>query len=149
MSDTYNKAEETTWMMAPLEMKVGWLSSGGNGSNGKTAHTHTETTITPNRTHDAVRKTEGRTVMSAVTQTDPLRVEMKGFKLTHPERGQKLSIFRVCRRMCGFYGQQTHGARTTRNQQFDRAGLGDSQDRPAIEGQPQYGPQLRADFETA
>jgi hypothetical protein len=30
--------------------------------------------------------------VSAVAQTDPPWVEMEGFKLTHPERGQKLQI---------------------------------------------------------
>jgi hypothetical protein len=74
---------------------------------------------------------------------------MEGFKLTHPERGQKLQIFRISRRMCGFYGQQTHGARTRSNQEFNQAGLGDSQDRPGTQGQPQYRPQLRSDFGTA
>ena len=87
--------------------------------------------------------------LSAVTQTDPPWVEMEGFKLTHPERGQKLLFFRNARKIGGFYGQQTHGARTRSNQEFNRAGLGDSQDRPAAEGQPQHGPQLRADFGAA
>ena len=87
--------------------------------------------------------------MSAVTQTDPPRVEMEGFKLTHPERGQMLQMFRVARSMCGFYGQQTQGARTRSNQEFDRAGLGDPQDRPGTQGQPQYRPQLRSDVGTA
>jgi len=53
--------------------------------------------------------------MSAVTQTDPPRVEMEGFKLTHPERGKKLQSFRIFRKMCGFYGQQTYGARRRSN----------------------------------
>jgi hypothetical protein len=87
--------------------------------------------------------------MSAVTQTDPPWVEMEGFKLTHPERGQKLQIFRDPRKICGFYGQQTHGATTGSNQELNRAGLGDSPDRPATQGQPQHGSQLRADLGTA
>jgi len=40
---------------------------------------------------------------------------MEGFKLTHPERGKKLQSFRISRKMCGFYGQQTYGARTRSN----------------------------------
>ena len=87
--------------------------------------------------------------LSAVTQTDPPWVEMEGFKLTHPEGGQKLHIFRVARKIGGFYGHQTHGARTRSNQEFNRAGLGDSPDRPATQGQPQYGSPLRADFGAA
>ena len=81
--------------------------------------------------------------MSAVTQTDPSRVGMEGFKLTHLERGQRLQIFGQSLRMCGHYGQQTQGARTTGNQAFKRAGLGDPTDRPRTGLEPQYRPRLR------
>ena len=43
----------------------------------------------------------GRTPLNAYTQTDPPRVEMKGFKLTHLESGNKAANFSGIRRICG------------------------------------------------
>jgi type I restriction enzyme R subunit len=87
--------------------------------------------------------------VSAVGQTDPPRVETEGFKLTHPERGKKLQIFRIVRRMCGFYVQQNHGGTTRSHSQFNGAGLGDPQDRPRAQCQPKYRPQSRSAFRAA
>src|SRR5436309_9215711 len=83
--------------------------------------------------------------VSAVGQTDPLGVEMDGFKLTRLESGRRAANSSETRRMCGLYGEQTQGARATSNIEFNEAGLGDSQDRPAIGLKSQYRSQLRAD----
>lgn len=80
--------------------------------------------------------------VSAVTQTDPPRVDTEGFKLTHPERAKSCQSAGVSGR-CGFYGQPTHGARTRHNQLFDREGLGHSRNRSSAQAQPQHRSQAR------
>src|SRR5262249_34279783 len=53
--------------------------------------------------------------MSAVTQTDPPAVEMKGFKLTHPEPGaRRLPTARIFVRLGGRYGQSKQGSKIRR-----------------------------------
>jgi hypothetical protein len=48
--------------MMHARVKDEWLPSGRNTSMGKIAHTHTEITITPNKTHDAVGNPQRRTL---------------------------------------------------------------------------------------
>lgn len=81
--------------------------------------------------------------VSAVSQTDPPRVEMKGFKLTHLEGvGGAVNPPEVWR-MRGLYGEHTQGARTRSNIEFGPAALADPQDCAGIGAQSEHGPGSR------
>lgn len=84
-------------------------------------------------------------LMSAVTQTDPPRVEMKGFKLTHPEgKAGGLPSDRRTGRMSGRYGQPTHGATARSNQEPGGAWMENPTNCQGIGRQPQYRPRVCA-----
>ena len=80
--------------------------------------------------------------LSAVGQSVPPRVERNASKCTAWRAAVRLHVNRKNRSMCSHYGQHTHGARTTNNRTFSRAGLVDpthcaraedpSQDGPAV-----------------
>jgi hypothetical protein len=90
------------------------------------------------------RMQEPEIKMSSVGQTDPSRVEMKGFKMTHLDRGCGAANRPRIGRICGRYGEHTPGARARSNIESGAAGLAHPADRARTEGQPQYRACLRA-----
>lgn len=84
-------------------------------------------------------------LVSAVTQIDPSWVEMKGFKMTHPEWGYgRLFAERETVRMDGRHGQPTHGARARDHTFAGPTGLENPPDCPGIRHQSQYRAAVRA-----